>query len=48
MGHSIIKGGVPELTRDVDIKPNKRVSLQRIVVALSCSHRSLSSEVIYE
>jgi hypothetical protein len=39
---------VPELTPDVDIKPNKRVSLRRIVVALSCSHRSLSLEVIYE
>jgi hypothetical protein len=39
---------VPELTRDVDIKLNARVTLRRIVAALSCSHWSLSSEVIYE
>ena len=38
---------VPELIRLVDIKPNERVSLRRIVVALSCSHRSLLLEVIY-
>jgi hypothetical protein len=39
---------VPELIRDGDIKPNEWVSLRPIVVALSCSHRSLSLEVIYE
>jgi hypothetical protein len=39
---------VPELTRDVDIKLNPRVVLRRIVVALSCSHRSPSLEMIYE
>jgi hypothetical protein len=38
---------VPELTRAAGIKLAGRVSLRRIVAALSLSHRPLLLEVIY-